>query len=689
MTNKLNNLNIVNIMETQLKKLCLTVFSVMLISPLAISQPSNKLEPIDVFDMEYVSNTEISPKGDKVLFQRNFKDIMTDKNLSNLWIVNFDGSGMMPITTGDHNAFSPKWSHSGDMFTYKSNVEGRTQLYLYNLQNNSTQKLTNVQSSIGNVEWSQDDKYLLFNSFVESADPRLIKMPKKPKGADWNSPPIEIDDMVYRYDGGGYRRSGNNQIFILPVEGGTPRQVSSLDKNPSSAVWLGTDKVLFSANLHENSDFEPNNSEIHVLDINSGQVKQLTTRFGPDRSPAVSPDNSTIAFLGYDDKYLGYQQNSLYVMDTDGSNVKLVSEGFDRNISNINWMRDGKGLYFQYDTEGMTKIASMSLSGKVKDIVDELGGLSLGRPYSGGSFTISQSGRYAFTYGNVYNPADLAVGFNGSKERLTHLNKDLFDYKELGRVEEVWYESSYDGKRIQGWLVYPPNFDPTTTYPLILEIHGGPFTNYGFRFSAEVQLFASEGYFVLYTNPRGSTSYGKEFANLIHHNYPSQDYDDLMSGVDHVVTRDYIDGDNLFVTGGSGGGVLTSWIIGKTDRFRAAVVAKPVINWYSFVLYADNISFFYKYWFPGMPWDNLEEYMKRSPISYVGNVTTPTMLLTGEDDYRTPMAESEQFYAGLKLNKVESMLVRIPGASHGIAARPSNLIAKVNAITAWFEKYKK
>ena len=689
MTNKLNNLNIVNIMETQLKKLCLTVLSVFLISPLAISQPSNKLEPIDVFDMEYVSNPEISPKGDKILFQRNFKDIMTDKNLSNLWIVNFDGSGMMPITTGVHNAFSPKWSHSGEMFTYKSNVEGRTQLYLYNLQNNSTQKLTNVQSSIGNVEWSPDDKYLLFNSFVESADAKLIKMPKKPKGADWNSPPIEIDDMVYRYDGGGYRRSGNNQIFILPVEGGTPRQVSSLDKNPSSAVWLGRDKLLFSANLHENSDFEPNNSEIHVLDVNSGEVQQLTTRFGPDRSPAVSPDNSTIAFLGYDDKYLGYQQNSLYVMDTDGSNVKLVSEGFDRNISNINWMRDGKGLYFQYDTEGMTKIASMSLSGKVKDIVDELGGLSLGRPYSGGSFTVSQSGRYAFTYGNVYNPADLAVGFNGSKERMTHLNKDLFDYKELGRVEEVWYESSYDGKRIQGWLVYPPNFDPTTTYPLILEIHGGPFTNYGFRFSAEVQLFASEGYFVLYTNPRGSTSYGKEFANLIHHNYPSQDYDDLMSGVDHVLTRDYIDEDNLFVTGGSGGGVLTSWIIGKTDRFRAAVVAKPVINWYSFVLYADNISFFYKYWFPGMPWDNLEEYMKRSPISYVGNVTTPTMLLTGEDDYRTPMAESEQFYAGLKLNKVESMLVRIPGASHGIAARPSNLIAKVNAITAWFDKYKK
>lgn len=676
-------------METKMKKYFLTLFSIVFFSSAIYAQLSKKFEPIDVFDIEYVSSPEISPQGDKVLFQRNFKDVMTDKNLSNLWIVNFDGSDMRPITTGNFNSFSPKWSNSGKMFTYKSNEEGRTQLYLFNLENNSVQKLTNMQSSIGSVEWSSDDKYLLFNSFVERTEGKLIKMPKKPKGAKWNSPPIEIDDMVYRYDGGGYRRLGNNQIFVLPVEGGTPRQVSLLDKNPSSAVWLDSDNVLFSANLNENSDFEPNNSDIHKLNIKTGDLKKLTTRLGPDRSPAVSPDGTKIAYLGYDDKYLGYQQSSLYIMDTDGGNIKLISEGFDRNISNINWMKDGKGLYFQYDSEGMTQIASISLNGRVKDIVDELGGLSLGRPYSGGSYSVSSAGRYAFTYGNVYNPADLAVGYNGSKNRLTNLNKDLFDYKELGKVEEVWYESSYDGKKIQGWLVYPPQFDPTKKYPLILEIHGGPFTNYGFRFSAEVQLFASKGYFVLYTNPRGSTSYGKDFANLIHHNYPSQDYDDLISGVDHVVTRNYIDGDNLFVTGGSGGGVLTSWIIGKTDRFKAAVVAKPVINWYSFVLYADNISFFYKYWFPGLPWDNLEEYMRRSPISYVGNVKTPTMLLTGEDDYRTPMAESEQFYAGLKLNNVESMLVRIPGASHGIAARPSNLIAKVNAITAWFDKYKK
>ena len=676
-------------METNLTKNLLAVLLILIPIRSSFSQLSNKLEPIDVFDLEYVSNPQISSQGDKILYQRNFKDIMTDSNLSNIWIVNLDGSDNRPVTTGNSNDFSPRWSNSGKMFTYKSDLDGNTQLYLHNLENNTTQKLTNLQSSVGKVEWSDDDKYLLFTSFVENTKNELIKMPPKPEGAEWNKPPIEIDDMVYRYDGGGYRKNGNTQIFILPVEGGTPRQVSDIEKNANSPIWLDKNRVLFSANLHDNSDFEPNNSEIYLLNIRTGDVSQLTRRFGPDFSPIVSPDKTKIAFLGYDDKFLGYQQSSLYVMDPDGDNVKMISKDFDRNIGNITWSGDGKGLFFQYDSEGMTRIAYMSLSGKVKDIVDELGGLSLGRPYSGASYSISKNGRYAFTYGNVYNPSDLASGYNGSKNRLTDLNKDLFDYKKLGKVEEVWYESTFDGRKVQGWLVYPPNFDSSKKYPLVLEIHGGPFTNYGFRFSAEVQLFASKGYFVLYTNPRGSTSYGKDFANLIHHNYPSQDYDDLMSGVDYVLEKDYIDSNNLFVTGGSGGGVLTSWVVGKTDRFNAAVVAKPVINWYSFVLYADNISFFYKYWFSGMPWDNLEEYMKRSPISYVGNVKTPTMLLTGEDDYRTPMAESEQFYAGLKLNKVESMLVRIPGASHGIAEKPSNLIAKVNAITAWFDKYRK
>ena len=657
-------------------------------STILYSQSDQNFKPIDVFNLEYVSNPKISPDGEKILYVRNFKDIMTDENYSNIWIVDYDGSNNTAITTGNQKDYDPTWSKSGDKFVFKSDIDSTVQLYLYTLSQNSKQKLTNSQNSIEQVSWSDDDKYLAFTSFVEKTKDHFIEMPEKPEGAKWNDPAIEIDNIKYRSDGKGYLNQGFSQIFILPVEGGTPRQITTLKNDAKSPKWLSKSEIIFSSNLHENSDLEPRNSELYVIDIKTKKIKVLTKRKGPDFSPQVSHDKSKIAYLGFDEKYLGYQQNDLYIMSRDGKNIQNVSKNFDRNISNIKWAKDGRGLYFQYDDKGMTKLSYISSSGKVKDIVNQLGGLSIGRPYSGASFSVSKNDRYAFTFGNVYNPSDLAVGFNGRYNRLTFLNKDLFDYKKLGEVEEVWFESSFDKRQIQGWIIKPPNFDDSKKYPLILEIHGGPFSNYGFRFSAEMQLFASKGYVVLYINPRGSTSYGSEFANLIHHNYPNQDYDDLMSGVDHVIKRSYIDENNLFVTGGSGGGVLSAWIIGKTNRFKAAVVSKPVINWYSFVLYADNVNVYYKYWFPGFPWDNLNHYMKRSPISYVGNVKTPTMLLTGEEDYRTPIAESEQFYAGLKLNEVESMLVRIPNASHGIAKRPSNLITKVNAIIAWFEKYR-
>jgi dipeptidyl aminopeptidase/acylaminoacyl peptidase len=284
-------------------------------------------------------------------------------------------------------------------------------------------------------------------------------------------------------------------------------------------------------------------------------------------------------------------------------------------------------------------------------------------------------------------PADLALSGGGNERVLTDLNSDLLGHKKLARIEEIWYRSSHDDKPIQGWIAYPPDFDASKKYPLILEIHGGPHTAYAGSFAAEIQLMAAHGYVVLYTNPRGSTSYGEAFAQEIHHNYPSHDHTDLMDGVDALIAKDFIDPAKLFITGGSGGGVLTAWAIGHTDRFAAAVVAKPVINWYSFVLTADAYSYFARYWFPGMPWDNLEHYMKFSPISYVGKVKTPTMLLTGEADYRTPISESEQYYQALKLMGVDTAMVRVPDAPHGIYSRPSNLIGKVAYILHWFEKY--
>jgi len=270
---------------------------------------------------------------------------------------------------------------------------------------------------------------------------------------------------------------------------------------------------------------------------------------------------------------------------------------------------------------------------------------------------------------------------------LTAINQELLQQKAPGRVEEIWYESSKDKRKIQGWIIQPPNFDPAKKYPLILEIHGGPFGDYGDRFDFEKQVWAALGYVVLYTNPRGSTSYGEEFANLIHHAYPGDDFDDLNSGVDAIVAKGYIDTNNLFVTGGSGGGVLTAWTIEHTTRFRAAAALYPVINWYSFVLTSD-IPFTSKYWFPGNPWDNTEQYMKRSLTDQVGKIKTPTLVMTGEEDYRTPISEAEQFYSALKLLNIEAVLVRVPEEPHGISRRPSHHIAKMLYVAGWFDQHK-
>ncbi|MEM7369811.1 MAG: S9 family peptidase [Bacteroidota bacterium] len=648
------------------------------------------LEYMDIFQLEFVSNPNISPDGSQIVYSRNYLDVMTDKIQSDLWITPFDGSKHRPLLM---SASSAVWSKDGDILYYMSKAEGSktSQIFKRWMEDGQSAQLSRLTQGAGSLSPSPDGKWLAFTMFVPKKSKAYLQMPKKPEGAKWAPEAKVIDRLLYRSNGSGYLKDGYRQIFVLSTDGGTALQLTEGEYNHGGPLSWTPDgqAIIFSSNRHDNRDLDPQNSELYELTIQNRSVKMLTSRQGPDRSPVVSPDGKQIAYLGYDDKLQGYQIAHLYVMNRDGSKSKLISKDFDRNMQSIRWAADGKGIYFQYDDKGNSKAGYMDLKGKMSTLAHDLGGGPLGRPYSGGSFTVAKNGNFACSQSTPEHPADLFVGNTSDSEctRLTNLNEDLFSIKKIGKVEELWYTSSFDQRDVQGWIMFPPDFDPTKKYPLILEIHGGPFANYGDRFSAELQLYAAAGYVVLYTNPRGSSSYGAEFGNLIHHNYPGEDYDDLISGVDAVIAKGYIDPDRLYVTGGSGGGVLSSWIVGKTDRFSAAVVAKPVINWYSFVLTSDGYNFYYKYWFPGFPWDHEEHYMKRSPLSLVGNVTTPTMLLTGEADYRTPMSETEQYYQALKLRKVETAMVRIPEAHHGIASRPSHLISKVAHVLEWFGRY--
>lgn len=647
-----------------------------------------RLQPLDVFEIEFATDPQVAPDGDTIVYVRNRFDIMTDSRRTELWIIDDQGS-QLPLVTGTANYSSPRWAPDGSRLAYISNEEGRNQIHCLWLKSGRTARLTNLTESPSGLTWSKNGKMLAFSMRVPEKAPTYAPLPAAPQGAKWADPPEVIDRLRYRADGAGYLPYGHTHLFVIPADGGTTRQLTHGDFDHTGPfAWTNNDsKIVFSANRHDNHELEPANSELYSIDLASREIVPLTDRLGPDGSPASSPDGSRIVYAGHDEKYLGFQPDRLYLMQADGSERRVLVDSIDRSLRNPVWQDDDTVL-FQYDDHGVTKIAAVDIEGEVRELADHLGGASLGRPYGGGSFSVASDGTVAYTYTTPQRPSDVVrLEFNGRANRVTHLNEDLFAFKRLGRVEKIEFVSSFDQLPLEGWIIYPPDFLEGDKYPMILEIHGGPFANYGPRFTAELQLMAAAGYVVFYMNPRGSTSYGSDFANKIHHNYPGQDYDDLMSGVDAVVATGVADPDRLFVTGGSGGGVLTAWIVGNTDRFRAAVVCKPVINWYSFALTADAYNFFYKYWFPGYPWEHTEHYMKRSPISRVGNVTTPTMLLTGTEDYRTPMSETEQFYQALKLRKVETMLVRVPGAGHGIAGRPSRLIAKVAHILKWFDEH--
>lgn len=646
---------------------------------------------LDVFQLEYVSDPQISPDGTQVIYRRNGFDIMKDNSIGNLWIINIDGSSNRKLTSREVSESQARWSPNGDRIAFISSTNEGAEVYMYWLKTGQIAKLSQLEKSPSSLTWSPNGNHLAFTMFIAEKPPVIAKMPAKPKGAEWAKPARITDRLKHEADGIGYMEPGFTHVFIIPSQGGSPRQLTKDNYNHQGSLSFSTNgkDIYFSSNRHENWEYDFRNSEIYKVNVTTKEITQLTTQQGPDYSPIVSPDGTKIAFISFKDKVQTYQLRQLYIMNIDGSERQLLSGSLDRSISKISWDNSGKGLYFTYDDKGNSKIAHITKGGTITKLADNLGGTILGRPYASGSYSVSQRGTLVYTQSRPEYPAELAVIQPKQKasKLITNLNADVLGHRELGKVEEVWYKSSVDGRDIQGWIVKPPFYNASKKYPLLVENHGGPIANYGDRFTAEIQLYAADGYVVFYPNPRGSTGYGEEFGNLLYNNYPGEDYNDVMDGVDYLVNKGIVDNNKLFVTGGSAGGIMTAWIIGKNNRFKAAVVVKPVMNWISKTLVADNYFGYANSRYPGQPWENFETYWKFSPISLVGNVETPTMVMVGMDDLRTPPSEAKQLYHALKLRKIETVLVELPGASHGIAKRPSQLISKVAHTLAWLRKY--
>jgi dipeptidyl aminopeptidase/acylaminoacyl peptidase len=671
----------------------------------------------DIFKFVWIADPQISPDGSRVAFVRVWVNQKADRYDSALWIVPTNGGAPRQLTAGPRDA-SPRWSPDGKRlaFVRSAEKEGRpqpAQIYLLSFDGGEAQVLTDLPRGAGSPQWSPDGKTI---AFIGSEDLSKRDNAATESGEAGEKKPERVSDVrvitrgAYRSNGPGYLNPKiKTHIWTAavpeaPGESPKPKQITRGNFDEGNISWSPDGKrVYFTASRILESYYEPPRSDLYSIAPDGSDEKKIVSFDGRMSDYSVSEDGLRIALSGSLTRkpIQSYTQPDLFVADNAvGAAPRNLTADYDFDIGGgiggdqraprggssggAIWSKDGRYLFITVAEQGRANLKRIeAATGKVEAVTNG--------DYEVQSYTATpDASKMVLLISSPVNIGDLFLldTASGKLSQLTRINDELFSQLDLTPPEEIWYTSP-DGKKIQGWIQKPPGFDSTKKYPFILEIHGGPHSAYGFTFTHEFQWMAAKGYVVLYTNPRGSTSYGQDFGNIIQYNYPGDDHKDLMAGVDEILKRGYVDENRLGVTGGSGGGVLTNWAVGHTNRFKAAVSQRSIADWAGF-WYTADFTLFQPTWFRGAPWEDPEDFTKRSPITYIKNITTPMMFIEGEADYRTPPADGgEIMFRALKYRKIPTVMVRFPNESHELSrsGAPWHRVERLQHILNWFDKY--
>jgi dipeptidyl aminopeptidase/acylaminoacyl peptidase len=679
----------------------------------AASAQQRNITEKDLFDFTWIGDPQVSPDGSTIAFVRVTVNEKKDGYNTSIWSVPANGGEPHRLTSGIRDS-SPRWSPDGRniAFVRVTEKDGRPdqpQLFILPMSGGDSFQFTSLPQGAGQPLWSPDGKTIAFASGANPDDLAKADGTKKTNPDEHVSDVRVINRAVYRFNGAGYL-DGNHPahiwIITVPATAGDkvkPRQLTSGRFAEDDAVWAPDgSKIYFTSTRVDEAYYSLPTTDIYSIGVSGGEPAKLTSfDMGAD-TLSISPNGKQFAFTASTNKPVrSYTEPDLWVLEiAPGAQPKNLTADFDWDVgSGVGgdnappragggnrpiWSADGKSITEIYAKEGKANLARFDVTtGKTTDITTGDQAVLSFRGAANSSklfYTVSTPTQIGDLY-SIESPA-------GQQRQLTNINSELFGHLKLSEPEMIWY-TSFDGKKIQAWIQKPPDFDPNKKYPVILNIHGGPHTAYGYVFDHEFQWMAAKGYVVLYPNPRGSTSYGQEFGNIIQYRYPGDDYKDLMAGVDEVIKRGYIDTSKLGVTGGSGGGLLTNWTITQTDRFKAAVAQRDISSWADW-WYSDDFTLFQATWFKAPPFEDPEDYKARSPITYVNKVTTPTMFVLGEADYRTPPgAGGEQMFRALKYRKIPTVMVRFPGESHELSrsGQPWHRIERLEHIVGWFDHW--